>query len=96
MNIAYVATNFIPGADEQIAEPLMIAFLVIVEEISVHGVVKHLFAEEYHPVQGFTLQGTEKMLQVRIQVGWLVRSEIISWTHDTIGLGKDPTAVFLS
>ena len=69
LNIAYVATDFIPGVDDLIIEPLVIVSFVIMEEISVHGVAKHFFAEEYHFVQGFKLEGTEKTLQVRIQVG---------------------------
>ena len=37
LNIAFIATNFVPGLDDQIIEPLMIAFLVVMVEISVHS-----------------------------------------------------------
>jgi hypothetical protein len=37
LNIAFVATDFVPGLDDQIMEPLMIAFFVVMVEISAWG-----------------------------------------------------------
>jgi hypothetical protein len=37
LNIALAATNFVPGPDDQIIEPLVISLLVAVVEISVHS-----------------------------------------------------------
>ena len=37
LNIAFVGTDFVPRPDDLIVEPLVIAFLVVMVEISVHS-----------------------------------------------------------
>ena len=53
LDCARDATDFLPGLEEPIPQPLMIAFPVIMTNVTMDCTTQHVFAEEDHPVQTF-------------------------------------------
>jgi len=44
LNVAFIATDFLPGLDDLISESLVIAFFVVMVEIGVHITTLRLLA----------------------------------------------------
>jgi hypothetical protein len=62
-DLAIDTADLLARLDKAIIEALVVSVAMMVHEIGIDGIAKHLRAEESDPVQGLRFQRAEKSLQ---------------------------------